>query len=181
MASNQSHNNQYLYVYLFQYTTLIWPNIYCLNTSYNHLIINLLRHFHLQTCSIYIFVMVCLGNFSDNKYNFFLNALLGHSRKVINFVHSCMINIFQAKKSQIRKNNLEKYISPFPRLNIINIPNFFVKKSFVGILMNYADNMVDLRTFRIRKSLFSAKNTSVYIVKYWDFDLKMDWGLWYIP
>ena len=55
----------------------------------------------------------------------FLNSLLGNYRIVINFVRLCKITIFQAKNSKTRKNNLEKYISPFPWLIITNVPNSF--------------------------------------------------------
>ena len=62
-----------------------------------------------------------------NTRDCFLNALLGNSRIVIHFFHSCTINISQAKNSKTRKNNLDNYIAPFPWLIVINIPNCLVK------------------------------------------------------
>ena len=114
----------------------------------------LLHHFRCQTCSIYWLVMICLGIVPDNKYQrFFHNALPGNSWIVINFVHFCMITICQSKNSQTRKNNLEKYISPFPQLIIINIPNWFV--NFVIGRNNYGfwRGYSRLKKFCICKSL----------------------------
>ena len=63
----------------------------------------------------------------------FLNALLGRSRIEIKFVHSCKINIFQAKNSKTSKDYLEKYIAHFPWLVVMNIPNCFGE---FGIISN---------------------------------------------
>ena len=51
----------------------------------------------------------------------FLNALLGHSRIVINFVHNWNITICQAKNSKARKNNLDKYTTSLQWLIIMNV------------------------------------------------------------
>ena len=109
----------------------------------------LLCHFSHLTCSINWLVMICLGIVSYNQY-----ALLGHSQIVINFFHSWMIMFLQANNFKTRKHNLEEYIAPFPWLIIVNIPNCFVKNLLLGMLMNYADDMLDWRTFRIHKSLW---------------------------
>ena len=128
-------------------------NIYCLYISYNRLVMTLLHHFCHQKCSIYCLVIICLGIIPDNQYQIFFNVLLDHSWIVINFVHSYIINICQAKSSQTRKTNLEKYIAPFTRLIIMNIPNCFVK--FV-IGMNTGEFCIRyglLKKFCIYKSL----------------------------
>ena len=62
-----------------------------------------------------------------NIRDFLSNALISHSWIVINFVYSLMITIFQAKKSNTRKNNPENYIAPFPWLIVSNIPNWLKK------------------------------------------------------
>ena len=51
---------------------------------------------------------------------------LSNSNKIF---HYCIITIFQAKNSKTRKQNVEKYIAPFPWLIIVDIPNPFVKIS----------------------------------------------------
>ena len=68
-------------------------------------------------------VMICLVKVSDNQYQIFFNALLGHSQIVIKklFLHE------KSKISDTNKRNLDKYIAHFPRLIFINIPNCFVK------------------------------------------------------
>ena len=123
----------------------------------------------------------------------FLNALLGHSLIVIIFSHSSTIPIFQAKISKTRKQNIEKYISPFPWLIINNLPNCSGEFLLLGILKSYADYIVAWRTFCIRKYLcipikypailvsFTLNIPMFLLWEYWDLDLNMEWGLWYIP
>ena len=53
-----------------------------------------------------------------------------------------MITIFQGNKSQTMENNLKEYIASFPQLIIVNVPNCFGVFLFVGILLNFSDNMV---------------------------------------
>ena len=62
-----------------------------------------------------------------NIRDFFLNTLLGHSWIVINFVRYCTINIFQAKNSMTRKQNVKKYIAILPWLIFMNITDWFFK------------------------------------------------------
>ena len=115
---------------------------------------------------------------------FFLNALLGNYQIVINFVYSCKITIFQAKKSKTRKNNLEKYITPFLWLIIMNILYCFGE---FGISRNndeFSRQYSGLKKFLHPKvsvhphetpshySLISAKQTNVYIVKLLIFGFK---------
>ena len=128
-----------------------------------------------QTCSIYYLFNLCLGIVSYNKYW----GLFSHctawsfSNSNKNF-HSCMISICQSNSSQTKKNNLENYIAPLPWLIIMDLPNCF-GVFFVGILLNYAYNMVYWRTFYLQASvhpheisshtsIISAKNTNVFIV-----------------
>ena len=104
-----------------------------------------------------------------------------------------MITIFQDKKSQTRKNNIDNYIAPFPWLIIMRVPNCFGGFLFVGILLNSEDNMVDWRTFFICKYLcipmkypsilvsFPLKISIFLLWNSWGFYLSIKQGLWYIP
>ena len=56
----------------------------------------------------------------------YLDALLGHSRIVINFFHSWKITICQAKTSKTSKKNFDKCIAPFPLILLINLPTWYV-------------------------------------------------------
>ena len=140
--------------------------------------ITLLHHSHRQTCYIYFLVMIRLVIVPYNQYQiFFLNCLLGRYQIVIYFVHTYMITICQAKNSHTRKNNLEKYIAPFPRLIIMNIPNCFVKFVIVrntdefcrgcSILKNFSHPQVLVHPHEISShpSIISSKKTNFFIVK----------------
>ena len=128
---------------------------------------------------------ICLGIVSNNKYQrFFLNALLGHSRIVIKFVHSCTITICQANNSKTSKYNIDKYIAPFPLPIFMNIPNYFVKfvigrnndelcRQYSG-LKNFLHPQVSVHPHEISSyySLVSTKNTNVSIAKLLRFGFK---------
>ena len=88
-----------------------------------------------------------------------------------------MITICQAKNYKTRKNNIEKYIAPLPRLIIMNIPNCFVKtiigrntdELYKGYskLKNFVHPQVSVHTHEISShtSIISAKNTNIFILK----------------
>ena len=107
----------------------------------------------------------------------FLNKLLGHYLIVINFFHYYTIIICQSKNSQTMKNNLEKYIAPFPKLIIINIPNCFFKNIIFrntdelcrqyGVLKGFFNLRVSVHSHEIsiHSSIISANNANVFIVK----------------
>ena len=138
----------------------------------------LLHHFSHQTCSIYWMVTIFMVTVSDNQYHiYFINAMLGHSWKVIIFSHSCTINICQANKSKRRKNNLDKYIEPLPWLIVMNVTNWFVKfvisrnndelfRRYSG-LKNFLHPQVSVHPHEISRhsGLISTEHTNVSIVK----------------
>ena len=147
--------------------------------------ITLIHHFHHQTCSTLWLLNLCLGTVSDNQHHiFFLNVLLGHSRIVINFVHSCMINTCQSKKSHTRKNYLENYIAILPRLIITIVPNcfgeFVIFRNTVefcrqyGVLKNVLWPQVSVNPHDIfsHYRIISAKHTNIIIVKLLRFQFK---------
>ena len=108
---------------------------------------------------------------------FFLNALFCHSQIVINLFHSCKITICQTKKSKARKNNIYKYITPFPWLIIINILYYFGEfdssrnteefSRWYGGLKNFTHPQVSVHSHEIssHSSLISAKYKNVPFVK----------------
>ena len=108
---------------------------------------------------------------------------------VIKFVHSCVINIYQAKNSQTKKNNLEKYISPLPRLIIINVSNLFGEFSICINTVEFYIQYDGLKKFVYPQlSVHSHEISSHHIIIYakrpifllWksqDFDLNTELGL----
>ena len=142
----------------------------------------LLHHFYHHTCSIYWLLNLCLVIVSYNwSQMFFLNALLSHSRIVINFFHSWIITICQAKNSQTRENNIDKYISPLQWLITINFSNCFGGFLFVGIILNSADNMVYWTTFLICKSLCIPMKYPAILVSFpLNIPIYLLWNSWYL-
>ena len=124
---------------------------------------------------------------------FFLNALLVHSQVVINFYHYCRITIFQAKNSKTKKNNIEKYKSPFPWFIIRNLPNCFVEFVISSNTDELSRRYIGLKIFRISKFLcipivypanlvpFPLNITMFQLWNSWHLDLNTEWALWYIP
>ena len=119
-----------------------------------------------------------------NIRDFFLNAILGHSQIEIKFVYSCKITICQAKNSNTRENNIEKFIAPLPWLIIMNIPNCFgefvisinndeLSRKYSG-LKNFTHPQVSVHPHEIpgHSSLISTKYTNVSLVKLLRFGFK---------
>ena len=145
----------------------------------------LLNQFFHPTCYIHWLLNLCPWIVSDNKYQIFIiNALLGHYRIVIIFFHSCMIAIFQENNSYTRKKYLEKYIAPFPRLNIMNVFNwfgeYFIFRNTVELCIQYGGlkNFSHMRVYLHTHEIYSHSST-IY-AKNTNFDLKMEQGLLYV-
>ena len=113
----------------------------------------LLPQFFHQKCSIYWLVMICLVIVTYNQYHrLFTNALIVHSRIVINIFHSCMITIFKAKKSHTTKIILKSTYHLSRDLLSWIYPTALSKQLLVGLLMKYSEDMVYLITVFVRKS-----------------------------
>ena len=164
-------------MFLFSQSTIfMWKNRYCLNTQYNHVMMNLLHHFRHHKSSIYWLAMICLGIVSDNQY-FFLNSLLGCYLIVINFFHSCMITVCQAKNAQTRKHLSWEVHTTFPTSYYHKYTSLFCQNIICRNIDKFCGQYSVLKKFprlQVIVVSFMLKTPMSLLWNFWGFDLKME-------